>query len=339
LFPRCGKSGNTELSWVLKKGHRIMKCNNTPRTTVMLTGFMALGFAGALAVPSRAQTLLSANFYGGAEGDLVATALTVGAGGVYLAGNSQNTIESWYAEAALTPGSSSSPIWSGFWPGGSTHTGETFEGVTVTPTGVCYVGSSYQETTDNIGGKEPKPILVDFPLTGPTGPQVGGAEWVGKPEFFPSYQGGENLLAATTKVEASHSYIYASGVGQANFYNDTAVLIKSDAAGNPIWQLNLGDTSPNRGGDGAGVASLNGFTYVAGAQTDLSASSSQAMLWKVSPSGSVVWSVAYTGDDGAAANAIATAGHGIYVTGVLYSGASGGQDIFVSRYDEQGNLI
>ena len=77
--------------------------------------------------------------------------------------------------------------------------------VVVSPTGVLFAGQSYRQTSDGVGGKERKAIVVSFDAAGPSGAGVGQAE----PHFF-SYRGHESFQDAALVG----GKLYAVGSGE-----------------------------------------------------------------------------------------------------------------------------
>ena len=249
-----------------------------------------------------------------------------------------------------------SPVlnWALRWPTTANRSGnvnsEVFDGVVGTRTGVFFAGRSWSQTADGVGDKEHKGVLVKFPLSGPTGAGVGGAEWVAAPNFF-RYRGNESFLGATfgpDRIGAAH-FVYASGYAQTNGANNTAVLAQYDGAGTLRWSRVLGNTGWFMSSFGSAVTTLNGDVYVAG-MTHYPYLDSNAMriaLWKYDDAGNLIWVRSHLGFIPGWRGEMAliharryqsTAGD-LYVVGAMKNGPHGGTDALVLKYDEAGTLL
>lgn len=187
--------------------------------------------------------------------------------------------------------------WALRWPtvenGSGDVNSEVFEGVVGTRGGVFAAGRSWSQTSDGVGDKEPKSVLVKFPLTGGTGSGIGGAEWVAKPLFL-AYRGNESFwdVAFGPDPSGASHILYATGSAQANGANNAAVLAKCDLAGTVLWTRILGETGSSKNSFGTGVTVAgNGDVYVAGTieypTTD--PASTQLVLWKFDTNGTLIW--------------------------------------------------
>ena len=74
---------------------------------------------------------------------------------------------------------------------------------------MLFAGQSYRQTSDGVGGKERKAIVVSFDAAGPSGAGVGQAEWQAEPHFF-SYRGHESFQDAALVG----GKLYAVGSGE-----------------------------------------------------------------------------------------------------------------------------
>jgi len=249
---------------------------------------------------------------------------------------------------------SSNLDWGLFWPSlvtGSGPNDEVFDGVVGTRGGVFCAGRSRSQTQDGVGDKEHKGVLVKFPLSGPTGSGIGGAEWVAKPNFF-TYRGNESFLGLTFGPDRSGAahYLYASGYGQTNGANNTAVLAQYAPDGTLRWSRVLGNTGSFMSSFGTSVTTLNGYVYVAGVThypyTDPNAT--QITLWKYDDAGNVVWTRSQPGSSLPGWRGAMAVTHArryqsldgdLYVVGGLKSGPHGGMDALLLKYDEAGTLL
>lgn len=239
-------------------------------------------------------------------------------------------------------------VWAFRWPNMPANNwwdSEVFCDVAVTSEGIYCAGRSWVQSTDGVGGKENKAVLVKFPLEGPAGPAVGGALWVAKPLFFPNYVGLETFLGVLPLEEGGSTFLYACGRGQANWANNTAVVAKLDTQGKHLWTRVLGDTGWNRGSNAIRMAALNGHIYVAGHTHyhDGKPNFPQSFgLWKVDPSGNLIWGRMSPEPIHSVGNMpiglVAFANH-LFVATAKLNGTQGGYDVWVLKYDEAGNLV
>lgn len=311
---------------------------------VVIVALTLVCFGGMTAWASPA--LLDSSFYGGAGDQLVGwggAPIAVGGNGLYTCGYGL-----WsgvgYPSIGLHYGlpSGQQPVWSRYWPSAtSTSLGyEVFSGVTATDEGVYFGGYSYQ-TSDGVGDKEDKSVLIKYDLNG-------SYQWAAKPNFY-SYRGGESFNAVTNAVEPIIGrVVYAGGHAQANGVNFTALVAKYDAAGNMLWWRPVGDTSGYHQNSVMGIATLGDNVYAAGPDNwtrrtwDPTGviSFSHAKLWKCTPSGTSVNIATYSAAPALAyGQSIATQGNSIYVAGHVVPGPNGGFDALILKYDESGNLL
>lgn len=339
----------------LKEG--IMK-SMSKITKMLLRGAAVLFFVFALGSYAAAATLESTTtftlesttFFGG-SGDQRGTGIAINEGSIYLSGDDDAVLGGQSLAASYTLGSLSTPAWTARWPNvGSSHTwDEIFPGVTATSEGVYFPGQSWSQTTDGVGGKEAKSVLVKFPLDGPTGPDVGSALWVAKPHFF-VYTGAETHSAVTTAVEGGSTFIYAAGGGQPSSYF-AYIIAKYDTSGNLLAAatdstvgINFNQRFiPSAGfSDARGVAVLNGNIYAAGYTIwshEGDYFSGRAALWKYDPSLNLQWRRKdaslwgpFTG--------ITALGNAIYGVGYAHTpGVPNSEDYLIQKYDEFGDQV
>lgn len=244
--------------------------------------------------------------------------------------------------------------WALRWPNTPNRSGnvnsEVFDGVMGTRGGLFFVGRSWSQTEDGVGDKEHKSVLVKFPLNGATGTNVGGSEWVAKPNFF-TYRGNESFLGVTfgpDRTGAAH-YVYASGYAQTNGANNTAVLAQYDGSGTLRWSRVLGNTGWFMSSFGSAVTTLNGNVYVAGMThyPYWDPGALRIALWKHDDAGNRIWVRSEPGfipgwrGEAALIHARryqSTAGD-LYIAGAIKNGPNGGLDAVVLKYDEEGTLL
>ena len=326
---------------------------NATGETATSTAEFTLSVSGTAAV-SNSPTYAAASFHGG-SGDQLATEIDIYGGAAYLSGSDwtsgQQSLAIKYDLAAIE-----SPTWDVGWPGagGSTWNGsETFAGVTASAEGVFFAGQSYRQTTDAGGGKEVKQILVSMPEDGATGGDVGGAEWVARPQtngyqsMF-AYKGHEALTDVTTSEENGTSYLYAAGGGQpASYYAYT--ISKFDVAGNMIAAATDSSVGiafnsyyrPSTGGSSAeNVMVDGGKVWVAGSSGwAFEDATARPTLWLYDQNLSLtarIKDVSLTGTF----ISTATDGQDIFAVGHTYvHGVGGTEDYLIQKFDGDGNRL
>jgi hypothetical protein len=163
-------------------------------------------------------------------------------------------------------------VWSKAWPVIAGQ--DVFNGVAASSAGVYVAGFSYPRTSDTVGGKEVKGLVVKFGLADPNGGAgYAGADWDQQTPLPPgafSYGGGESLAAVSVNVESSQVYAYATGAGQQNGVNGGRMFLsKLDSAGTIQWtQTDAAEMVSNRYTVGHAVAASGGSIYVAGRDDD-----------------------------------------------------------------------
>lgn len=245
----------------------------------------------------------------------------------------------------LLTGLDLAPLASHRWPGtgGSMDPqAEVFAGVAATAEGAYFAGRSWIATTDLVGLKEPKAVVVKYPV-GPDGlPRFDAPSWVATPSFYPPLQGYETFLAVAAAIESGGAAVYAVGTAEANPRNTTAIMAKLSAAGDVLWQVALGDEGSDVRSIATDVRVCGGEIYTAGINhlpaTD--GGGQRLMLWKVSPQGAVQWRMEAPdrlGSDFAAH--LACEGAELYATVGMEAGPSGGRDGLMVKFRPDGTLI
>ena len=324
----------------------------------MPMGILVLaGTAVGHAEESAGVELKQAVLYG-ASGNQRGTALSFyNASELYLSGADEAVLGGQSLGLHYRLASNGTPAldWAFRWPSASNRSGnvnsEVFDGVVGTRAAVFFAGRSWSQTADGVGDKEHKSVLAGFPLTGSTGPGVGGALWVAKPNFF-SYRGNESFLAVAFGPDRSGSahYLYASGYAQTNGANNTAILAQYQPTDGTLrWSRVLGNTGWFMSSFGSAVTTLNGEVYVAGMThyPYLDATALRIALWKYDDAGNPLWVRSHPGfipgwrGETALIHARryqSTAGD-VYVVGAVKNGPAGGTDALMLKYDEAGTLL
>lgn len=250
-------------------------------------------------------------------------------------------------KCAVPPGPA--PVWTLRWPNNQNIQGHyPLPGIAVAGDGVYFVGQAKSSTVvSRYGVWANTSVLVKYPRGGPTGPEVGGALWVAKPVFFPSYNGHESLLDVIAVNEGGATVLYAAGLAEAAEDNQVALLAKFDLNGTLLWWKALGEAKTHCLSHGLRVAALNGALYVTGTVNPNTLSSwgnwradLKPALWKVDPDGHVVWMKAHTTSVLSQwTGAVAALGEAVYVATTRYPGADGNSDVLLLKYDSAGALL
>jgi hypothetical protein len=298
----------------------------------------------AAAQPTNSGPVLFAATYLGAGGaNLSGTGVKYFGGALYICGNS--SISSGLIARYNTPLEAGAvPVWDNTWP--DTQYRDQFFGITASSSGIYAAGPDYTRTSDTVGDKEQKGLVLKYPFTGATGGGYDGDIWDRQTPAPPgaySYGGGENLIALTLAAESGTNYIYTTGNGQPGFYvNGAFTLSKLGEDSTVLWtQTQATPGTDNSAGES--IVTLNNNVYVGG----FYASASQLqypVLWKYSSSGSFVWE--RTDSSPAAYNGITTISNYIYVVGgngiggdTWYGGGPNLSAFLVEKWDQNGNQI
>ncbi len=327
---------------------------NATGETATSTATFTVTVSTASATPSSTPTLTTASFHGGA-GDQRGTDVDIFNGSAYLSGSDwtsgQQSLAIKYDLAALD-----APTWSVGWPGAgsSAYNGsETFGGVAVSADGVFFAGQSYRQTTDTGGGKELKHILVGFSDNGATGTDVGGAEWVTRPQtdgyqaMF-AYRGHEALQEVTTSVENGTTYLYAAGGGQPSSYYAYSIS-KFDVNGNMIAAATDSSVGisfnsyyrPSTGGSSAEHAMVhNGNVWVSGSSGwSFEDATARPTLWRYDQNLNLLARIKDSSLTGTFI-ASATDGQNVYAVGHTYvHGTPYSEDFLIQKFDADGTRL
>jgi VCBS repeat-containing protein len=203
--------------------------------------------------------LQSQSFFGGA-GDQRGTDITYANGHLYM---------SYDGAESQQPSDSAVVLGFNAGPGGATQSFAlnwgygNFFGVAADASEIYGVGDSYSLTTDNVGGKEVKSLLVRFNANGTSGNNPAPAIGDTTHNFF-GYTGVESFHDAVATNQGGLTFVYATGTGQPFSYAAYTVA-KFDASGNLLAAAtDPFATSPPGGSSGNGVAYSNGDVWVAG---------------------------------------------------------------------------
>lgn len=271
-------------------------------------------FGGNIAHASG-PILVDSSFYGGA-GNQYGFGIIADANNLYLCGSDIQNSQAMFLKYSLPSGSS--PIWSEVWPGGVGTGGEFFFGLAEVGEGVYLAGNSYSQTTDSLGSKENKAVLMKASKDGFTGADVGGSDWFEAPHFF-SNEDYERFQSIISVVEGSSTYLYVAGSGKYTSWR--TFLTKYDLNGTLIWFRVL-DNSYNR----PSLTNVNNSIYAAHSE----------YVWSYDPNGVLASTFQ---EAGANLSAICNDGEFIYAAGFIADGPNGGDDVLVLKYDLAGTLV
>jgi N-acetylneuraminic acid mutarotase len=313
--------------------------NETTATTTVTV----VDTSAPLFTSSSAPILAGAILTGGAGGQR-GTGVAVSGGRIFVAGHEESGTQSIATAYSIPP---ANPLWSTRWPVPASPRFESFNGVTATPEGV-YFGGSTDRFTSEPGGHEAKGVLAKYSLGGPSGPSVGGTEWYSNPTHF-TYGGTETYTFLTTNVEGGVPYIYALGYGEPASYQ-TYLIAKYSIAGALLARatestagISFGSVyAPSPGGATApGAAFLNGRLYAAGgtAWQPRGDYGGRAVIWKYDTNLQLLSEWKDTSMSAWFRGIVAMGGH-LYAVGHRYTvGVANSDDYLVRKYDESGNIL
>ena len=261
----------------------------------------------ARAVPATLASQVIPNVAGDQFGTGVA-ALDTGSGyAAYLSGRTTANGDDGLALRVNTPYSlaAGSVAFNTQWP--LQANGDSLNAVAVAPTGGVYLGGhSHSQTTDTVGGKEHKGVVVGLSV-------AGTPNWVRQAPNAPgafTYGGYEKINDITAVVENGTTVLYATGSSQSNGVNGGRTFLTKVTAGGAV-QWTRTDTPVTPNSDGYDVIVSNGFVYVAGLTND--GGTRQGYVRKYDTAGNLVWSNATAA--GMFTSIVADASGNLYVGG------------------------
>jgi hypothetical protein len=245
----------------------------------------------AVTASSDAQSLQLADqkFFGG-SGNEAGTGVAVVANGggfsIYASGSSAALGGEGLVVKYTIPSASlvSSQSWSIGFP--TVAGADQFNGIVATPTNVYAAGYSFSHTTDTVGSKEQKGIVVNF--TEAAGSVVWERQTPAAPGAYP-YGGAEGLNGIAAAVQGGQQAFFAVGAGQSGFSNGGRLYIsKLDAAGNVLWTRTNDNGGAAPSSSGNAVAANATHAVLAGATSDPGVQTS--LLRSYDASGGLAWS-------------------------------------------------
>ncbi len=199
-------------------------------------------------------------------------------------------------------------------------------------------------------------------ISGYTRGSLGGPNAGSYDAFLTKYDLDGNLLwtrqLGTSQADFSYSVAvdgagnpFISGwtrgsLGGPNAGNDDAFLTKYDSDGNLLWTEQLGtpnyDYSCSVAVDGAGNAFISGYT--SGSLGGTNAGSTDAFVTKYDSDGNLLWTqqLGTSGSDYSYSVGVDGAGNAFisgYTSGSLGGPKPGREDVFLSKYDAEGNAL
>jgi Bacterial Ig-like domain (group 2)/Immunoglobulin domain len=282
----------------------------------------------------------TATYLGAAGADLIGTGIKCYGGSVYVCADSSDS--SGLLACYKTPlAAGALPVWNNMWP--DSNPSDQFHGITASSSGIYVAGPDYTRTTDTVGGKEAKGLMLKYPFSGATGSGYGGDIWDQQTPVPPgafSYGGGEGLNAVTLANENGTNYVYTTGSGQSGFSNGGRLFVSKLAEDSTVlWTQTDGAEQVGEAYSSANaVVGLHTNIHMAGLNYDDNASG-QPYLRKYSSSGSLVW--VRRDNIVGAYQAITSIGNYLYAVG--YTGQNAGPtanlNFLIEKWDENGNQI
>jgi len=199
-------------------------------------------------------------------------------------------------------------------------------------------------------------------ITGFTGGDLDGNSSAGSDDIFLSKFGGNGQKYWTRQIGTadndvgygvttdSSGYIYVTGIisGDGNLATGDIIVLKYDSNGNRVWLKTAGTNATNTA---TGIAADNaGNIYVTGWTTgsmdgNPALGGADIFLIKYDSNGNKIWTkqTGTSQDDTCKGVAVDSSGN-IYLTGYTFGGLDGnpnqgGADIFIMKYDANGNKL
>lgn len=145
-------------------------------------------------------------------------------------------------------------------------------------------------------------------------------------------------------IHYNGTFLYAAGITSSfGAGSNDLWIVKTDAAGNPVWMKTYGTTAAEgREWDTEGLPTPDGGFIIAGATTNtlLTAGAQDILVVKVDAAGVVQWAKTYGGTgDQFSEGIVSTPDGGYMVVGTTYGVANGPRDAVLLKLDVNGNLI
>jgi hypothetical protein len=284
-------------------------------------------------------------FLGAAGSDLTGSGIKFNTNAVYVCANNSaaSGLLASFATPLVTGGGA---VWNATWP--DSNPVDQFYGITATSSGLYAAGPDYTRTTDTVGGKEVKGLMLKFPFNGATGSGYEGDIWdnqIPAPPGAYSYGGGEALFTLGLVVENGTNFIYTAGGGQPNgIVNASFFISKVTESGTVLWTQTQA-TGNTTNSYGEAVAGYNTNVYVGGLFQSIGSGIPYPALWKYSSAGSLVWNTIIT--NSGSYNGIAILGTNLYAVGGTGAGSpakgyvnqGAASDFLIAEWDLNGNQI
>lgn len=278
--------------------------------------------------------LLDEVFLGG-EGDQRGRGLALAGGTAWLSVDTATKVDALIARYDLPLGPA--PAWTRLWPDQAGDTGwDELPGIGASGDGIYTAGRSWSQTTDGVGDKEAKSVVVKLNPDGSAGGEATGAVWVYKPHYH-SYTGHEGFNAGTVAAEGDQAYVYAAGGAQVNFCNHRPMAMKVDAQGSEVWRY--ADTAGTCGDAMAlALAVDGGSVYLAGRVHE--GGTAYPYLAKLdAATGTLAWARQGSADfpSSGAFLAVTAVSGTVYAAG--WKAGAGGEDYLLDAWDADGNRV
>lgn len=309
--------------------------NRVFRQCWKLAAVGALAFAASATRADDIQ-FRSQTFFGGTDLEQGTGISVVNSGSVssiYLSGVFPSTISPLNYEGialkyTLNAGSFTPQFqWNRGYPGVAGE--DQFSSVTANASSVFFAGHSFSRTTDTVGSKEIKGIIVNLPTNGV------GTTWEKQTPTAPgafTYGGTERLLGVTQGVANSQPVLYAVGGAQSGFFSPSRLFISQvDLAGNLLWTKT--DSVGNPVSSGNAVTAVGSSVFVAGSSAD--SGQSRGFVRRYDDQGNLNWSfTSSTGQFNAMTYDAGT--NSLFMVGQTNGGSP---DFLVEKWDTNGNVI
>lgn len=148
------------------------------------------------------------------------------------------------------------------------------------------------------------------------------------------YDTGEDVL-----VNNDTTYVVAGITNSDNGNGTDMLLFKTNSVGDVVWRKQLGGPGPD-GAKAVTKALDNGGYFVLGYRNNIDSSGYNIQLTKTNSLGNTIWEKIFGGNDWDFAHSITTLSDSTYIiAGESYSYGNGARDIYLIRFDANGDTL
>lgn len=181
-------------------------------------------------------------------------------------------------------------------------------------------------------------LPADKVWAGPGNPSPSGNAQGPRAEWAKTFGGSGNDWGCAVRQTADGGYVIAGVTTSSGAGADDVYLLKTDAAGNRVWQKTFGGSANDRG---YAVCQTAGGGYIVAGETDSGgAGACDVYLLKTDSSGNLEWQKTFGGSDcDSGRSVLETADGGYIVAGGTNSFGAGACDVYLIKTDASGNRL